>query len=36
MLRQALQNGASRAPDAFPVAALDAFTDTAQGVLWDN
>ena len=32
MLRQALQNGASGAPDAFAVAALDAFTDTARGV----
>ena len=36
MLRQALQNGACDAPDAFAAAALAALIDAARGVPLDN
>ena len=36
MLRQALQNGASDAPDAFAAAALAALVDAARGVPGDD
>ena len=36
VLRQALQNGASNAPDAFAVAALAALVDTTRGVPRDD
>ena len=36
MLRQALQNGASDAPNAFAAAALAALIDASRGVPGDN